>query len=286
MKKLFPLIFICATIASCTNEKIQTSELQAAKICFENNATALSLPNIGSVPTKADISSVYPDWENGLVSRTELGDVFEIPLLGSCKFAGVLIEGTVEDKTIVKANVSSYLVIDYRNAGKEPQMFVETIIDKGNRAKTHLLSDKKKNDCVIIFSNLSGEIYNATGYQGEIVLSMKETRKNNNTNPDNAIFGYRLGYKIETKSEDCPFNVWLVCLNCAEVFYANLTDDNVVCPYCKTPYFEVHQEYCPDCGHIWYECICHSPQEEWCDLCGLWKQGCADEGCGCGCQDH
>ena len=250
MKKLFPLIFICATIASCTNEKIQTSELQAAKIFFENNATALSLPDIGSVPTKADISSVYPDWENGLVSRTELGDVFEIPLLGSCKFAGVLIEGTVEDKTIVKANVSSYLVIDYRNAGKEPQMFVETIIDKGNRAKTHLLSDKKKNDCVVMLSSLSGNIYDINGYHGEISLPLKEIHNYTHKNSNYRIFGYRIAYKVETKSENCPFATEFLCLNCGKKFFSYLTWNDVSCPYCGASYSGFIEEYCHLCRKL------------------------------------
>lgn len=290
---LFTAIAASLVLFTACQSEIRRGEVEDARKYFENTAASLSLPLYNVPATKAqDIAkytqSVTPLWEEAVVTEIGGRKIIEIPLAGPVKLVGVILtrQRGIEERTL--AATKSYLVMDY--AGGEPEMYVETFLQRGKECTMLLSTTRSEITGIQIKSDLNGTIFEQIGYdaKGAHEIEVCEEHHHHGEMHDTEGFdsiGYSLMYNVLSTKVGCPLNGFFFCIWCGENYYAEwMSYDDVKCPNCGTSYIYNFRDYCPQCGLREKDCEC---VRESCAPCGHPKWSCGDEcskspSCPCG----
>ena len=289
---LFTAIAASLVLFTACQSEIRRGEVEDARKYFENTAVSLSLPLYNVPATKAqDIAkytqSVTPLWEEAVVTEIGGRKIIEIPLAGPVKLVGVILtrQRGIEERTL--AATKSYLVMDY--AGGEPEMYVETFLQRGKECTMLLSTTRSEITGIQIKSDLNGTIFEQIGYdaKGAHEIEVCEEHHHHGEMHDTEGFdsiGYSILYNVLSTKVGCPIYGEFCCPVCGQSYSAEgMTFADIYCPYCGTWYDRV-RDYCAICGQSYEKCTCGSQP---CNPCGHPKWSCGDEcskspSCPCG----
>ena len=297
MKKglhIFTAIAASLVLFTACQSEIRRGEVEDARKYFENTAASLSLPLYNVPATKAqDIAkytqSVTPLWEEAVVTETGGRKIIEIPLAGPVKLVGVILtrQRGIEERTL--AATKSYLVMDY--AGGEPEMYVETFLQRGKECTMLLSTTRSEITGIQIKSDLNGTIFEQIGYdaKGAHEIEVCEEHHHHGEMHDTEGFdsiGYSILYNVLSTKVGCPLIGSFFCYACGGIYYTEAEDyRGVACPYCGASYIYNSKEYCAQCGLREKDCEC---EKESCGPCGQPKlycdKGCSAQGAPCSCE--
>ena len=269
---LFTCIALSLLLLYACQPETDLASVNAAKVFFENQASTLSLPLIDVPQTKSTdlkkfVQSVYPVWEKAITSEVDGRTIVEVPLSGAVKVVGAIVTIDAGTYDIHRATAKSYLVFDFKDAN--PDMYVETFLQKGKKCTMTAGSDRERVVGVLILSDMDGHVFDKTGFEnGKTHTLTGHTHKIDITRiKDVDYFGYRIAYAFTETKGGCPgYQEWILCPNCFTHFWGNPEDPNLQCPYCGQKFTENGDAYCHSCGHLLTECICANGDE--CAPCG------------------
>ena len=266
-----------SVITSCQSQTDITS-VTFARNYFESNAKSLSLPFIGAPPTKSEsfeqyMQSISPVWKDAIVTEKDGNTLVEVPLSGSVKIVGSImtIERGKPEESL--AATKSYLVVDY-SAEPEPQMYVETFLQRGKKCTMLAHSNRSKVIGFQILSDLNGKVFSQMGFQNNRLFAISDEAHFIDINRIKEVnyLGFGIIYKVLSTKGACPLIGYFLCPACLLEYYAEVDDyEDLECPYCGASFIYHGVDYCPDCGELWENCIC---DDNSCAVCGLNKGNC------------
>ena len=269
---LFAWVALTLLLLGACQPEADLASVNAAKAFFENQASTLSLPLIDVPQTKSTdlleiAQSVYPAWEKAIISEVDGRTIVEVPLSGAVKVVGAIVTIDAGTYDIHRATAKSYLVFDFKDAN--PDMYVETFLQKGKKCTMTAGSDRERVVGVQILSDMDGHVFDKTGFEnGKTHTLTGHTHKIDITRiKDVDYFGYRIAYAFTETKGGCPgYQEYLICPACFAGFWGNPEDPELECPYCGHQYSDHGDALCAICGHPLSQCICGEGQE--CPPCG------------------
>lgn len=295
MMKRATLIYLSAVLlimSSCQKEytDFETSIIKKSKQSLEEMGSTISLPIYPLIDTRANNSqSVVLLWDHSLITESDQGQIIEVPLGGTAKLKAAFITSKNGEMVYSKATTKSYLVMEYNDGCVEPEVYVETFIQKGRFCKMHKGYDFTKARGFELQTDLSGGIIRQTAFIGGRIISFGKDEMESSKECVESVTAHIMqhrdlvGYRLvpcvlkQTRSV-CPIYEYFVCPKCYMIYQADIKDPDFACPYCGYRYYDKFLTFCPICGEEWDKCICQDTEES-CPPCGR-----NSDNCSCDCQ--